>query len=62
MISAARAGALPAGPLALCMLGCVLPGAVGHLDRSRAAIVLGIVVIGLTTAIFVLTSDPALGG
>ncbi|MEA2298548.1 MAG: hypothetical protein QOF77_1484 [Solirubrobacteraceae bacterium] len=56
-------GGVPAaGPLALCMLGGFLIGAVGHLYRSRAAIVVGIVVIALTTAVFVATTDPSLGG
>ncbi len=60
--AALLAAAPAAGPLAVCMLAGFLIGAGGHLYRSPAAIIAGILVIGVTTAIFIATTNPSLGG
>ncbi len=37
-------------------------GAFGHIIKSSPVIVLGIVAIGLTTVLFIIATDPTLGG
>jgi hypothetical protein len=48
--------------LALGMLAGFAIGGAGHLYGSRTAIVVGIVVIMLSAAIFVLATNPSFGG
>ncbi len=51
-------------PAAPYLLGIVLGFAVGtfgHIIRSTLLIVLGILVIGVTTVVFIIATDPSLG-
>ncbi|MGI8802247.1 MAG: hypothetical protein ACR2KV_08750 [Solirubrobacteraceae bacterium] len=61
-ISAILASAPAGGPLAVCLLAGFVLGGVGHLYRSPAAIVAGILVIAGAVAVFVAQTNPALGG
>jgi hypothetical protein len=49
------------GPYLLGMLAGFLLGGLGHLYHSRLAIASGITLIAVTTALFILATDPHLG-
>jgi hypothetical protein len=51
----------PAAPFIAGIAAGFAIGAFGHIVKSTTIIVLGILVIGVTTALFIIVTDPTLG-
>jgi hypothetical protein len=52
----------PATPYLLGIVVGFVVGVFGHINKSTVLIAFGIAVIGLTTLLFIIATDPTLGG